>query len=215
MNMEMILTAPELPDGTVEDMVIFKEKAHLQVVKSILKSKNVGPLTASKWSMKKKGDLPFNKGFILHAPCSRGTLFTVLEEASKAQNLNFVLTADGTTNIDVRSHHKTKRLKFGSMEADVDLPIAPLILRLWKNGIWTCQSCEENEPGVVWIQFPEHEDAKRFFDAVSLHAHWISWNKNYVHIGNSDPDGEGCFSVRFSQDDIPIILKQFPAKAPI
>jgi hypothetical protein len=164
--------------------------------------------------MKEKGDLPFKKGFILHAPCSRETLFKILKEAGETQGLEVVLTADGTTKIDQRPHHEIKKLKFGGMEADVDLLIAPLILRLWKHGIKTCQSCEESEPGTVWIQFPEYEDAKRFFDAASLHAS-LDWSKDYVQMEGSDFDGEGCFSIRFGQRDLRIIVKQFPAKAPI
>lgn len=115
-------------------------------------------------------------------------------------------------SIEIRPHHETKKVKFGNMEADVDLLIAPLILRLWKHGIKTCQSCAENEPGVVWIQFPEYEDAKRFFDAVSLHASDLVWSKDFVYMEGSDSDGEGCFSIRFSQDDLRIVTKQFPTK---
>ncbi len=102
------------------------------------------------------------------------------------------------------------------MEADIDLLIAPLILRLWKNGIRTDSSCEENEPGIIWIGFPDHKDAKQFFDAVSLHVSDLVWSKGFCWNPEFPEtyDGEGCFSIRFSQDDLRIVLKQFPAKVP-
>jgi hypothetical protein len=53
------------------------------------------------------------------------------------------------------------------MEAEIDCEIAPLILELWKAGIQTANSCEDNVPrGFVWIQFLTVPDAERFLDVV-------------------------------------------------
>lgn len=117
---------------------------------------------------------------------------------------------ENNTSQEIRPHHETRKVKFAGIEADIDLLIAPLILRLWKHGIKTCQSCEENEPGVVWIQFPDYKNAKRFFDAVSLRASYLAWSNDF-----GCTDGEDCFSIRFDQDDLRTVLKQFPAKFPI
>jgi hypothetical protein len=51
----------------------------------------------------------------------------------------------------------------------VDEELAPLILALWKRGIDTCLSCQENRPGVAWIMFPTAEDAKKFLNAVAVY----------------------------------------------
>jgi hypothetical protein len=68
----------------------------------------------------------------------------------------------------------------------------------------------ENEPGTVWIQFPEYEDAKRFFDAVSLLVS-LDWSKDHTYELGGNYDGEGNFSIRFSQEDLALVLKQFKA----
>jgi hypothetical protein len=36
--------------------------------------------------------------------------------------------------------HPAKKIKYGDLQAEIDLLIAPLIRRLWKNGINTCSS---------------------------------------------------------------------------
>lgn len=45
---------------------------------------------------------------------------------------------------------------------EVDTGIAPLLLALWDAGVMTCNSCQENEPGVMWIEFYSAEDAENF-----------------------------------------------------
>jgi hypothetical protein len=43
----------------------------------------------------------------------------------------------------------------------VDEGIAPLLLTLWDAKIRTCNSCEENEPGIVWIEFYSMKEVER------------------------------------------------------
>jgi transposase len=45
---------------------------------------------------------------------------------------------------------------------DVDIGIAPLLVAIWDAGIMTCNSCEENEPGIMWIEFYSMKDVERF-----------------------------------------------------
>lgn len=45
---------------------------------------------------------------------------------------------------------------------EVDEGIAPLIQDLWSLGIVTCNSCQENKPGIVWIEFHTAEDVEAF-----------------------------------------------------
>jgi len=43
----------------------------------------------------------------------------------------------------------------------VDEGIAPLLLTLWDAKIRTCNSCEENEPGMIWIEFYSMKEVER------------------------------------------------------
>ena len=44
---------------------------------------------------------------------------------------------------------------------EVDAGIAPLLLALWDAEILTCNSCEEYEPGIIWIEFYATRDAEK------------------------------------------------------
>jgi hypothetical protein len=44
----------------------------------------------------------------------------------------------------------------------VDEGIAPLLKAIWGSGIITCNSCQENKPGIVWIEFLAAGDAEAF-----------------------------------------------------
>jgi hypothetical protein len=45
---------------------------------------------------------------------------------------------------------------------DVDAEMAPLLRVLWDKGIMTCNSCQEIEPGIMWIEFYSAEDVEAF-----------------------------------------------------
>ncbi len=45
---------------------------------------------------------------------------------------------------------------------DVDAEMATLLRALWDKGIMTCNSCQEIEPGVMWIEFYSAEDVEAF-----------------------------------------------------
>lgn len=45
---------------------------------------------------------------------------------------------------------------------DVDAEMAALLRALWDKGIMTCNSCQEIEPGVMWIEFYSAEDVEAF-----------------------------------------------------
>lgn len=62
-------------------------------------------------------------------------------------------------------NHPQVHIEHGDIEADVDEKIAPLILEIWKAGIYTDLSCQSNH-GKIWIAFTTTEDAKEFLDAV-------------------------------------------------
>ncbi len=49
---------------------------------------------------------------------------------------------------------------------DVDEGIAPLLDAIWNLGIVTCNSCQENTPGVIWIEFSRAKDAEIFLTRI-------------------------------------------------
>lgn len=60
---------------------------------------------------------------------------------------------------------------------EVDAGIAPLLLVLWDAEILTCNSCEENKPGIVWIEFYSASDAEKLLLSIikslgeQIHSH--------------------------------------------
>ena len=65
------------------------------------------------------------------------------------------------------SEHKTVFVRWEDEEAWIDEEIAPLIRELWKAGFTTLNSCQENRPGWVWIQFLHASDAETFLNIVA------------------------------------------------
>jgi hypothetical protein len=59
--------------------------------------------------------------------------------------------------------HKQTRVFYPAYRKviEVDAGIASLLLALWDAKIFTCNSCEEIEPGIVWIEFYSTEDAEK------------------------------------------------------
>lgn len=53
-----------------------------------------------------------------------------------------------------------------SQMVEVDEEIAPLLKAIWNLGIETCNSCQENKPGIIWIEFLLAEDAEAFLICV-------------------------------------------------
>jgi hypothetical protein len=53
-----------------------------------------------------------------------------------------------------------------NMMIEVDEGIAPLLEAIWNCGIITCNSCQENRPGIIWIEFLASEDAEAFLTRV-------------------------------------------------
>ena len=63
-----------------------------------------------------------------------------------------------------------KQIKISHPDSDetieVDEGIAPLIKAIWNLGISTCNSCQENMPGIVWIEFLTARDVEAFLSRV-------------------------------------------------
>jgi hypothetical protein len=65
--------------------------------------------------------------------------------------------------------HKQVSITWQDRQAEVDKGLAPLILALWKLDIDTCNSCQENMPGIAWIEFLTSMDAEEFLNIVAVH----------------------------------------------
>jgi len=71
--------------------------------------------------------------------------------------------------ISMNTEHQETLLQVGDRQASIDLGIAPLIEEIWKAGIETLNSCEENRPGIIWIDFYSSDDATRFVNIVACY----------------------------------------------
>lgn len=60
--------------------------------------------------------------------------------------------------------HKQAKVFFPEYQEliEVDEGIAPLLSNIWDAGMITCNSCEENEPGIMWIEFFSMKDVEKF-----------------------------------------------------
>lgn len=67
------------------------------------------------------------------------------------------------------TQHKQVPIEWRGRRAEVDEEMAPLIRALWRAGISTTLSCQENRPGVAWIAFATPEDARRFLNRVAVY----------------------------------------------
>ncbi len=78
----------------------------------------------------------------------------------------------------IEVHEQTEVLYPGYHEfVKVDIRIAPLLQALWNLGIRTCNSCEENEPGIIWIEFYSIKELEKFLKLIihslgdRIHSH--------------------------------------------
>jgi hypothetical protein len=81
---------------------------------------------------------------------------------------------------DLMYIHKQVLVEYGHERAFVDEGMAPLILALWQNGISTTLSCQENKPGIAWVQFLTPLDAKSFLDIVAEYEEGVETLYNRI-----------------------------------
>ena len=102
--------------------------------------------------------------------------------------------------------HRTRHIQYRDLDAKIDIKIANLIYWLWVKEIRTCQSCQENEPGIVWIQFESAQHAFKFVQKVHDVIDYFEWTNDHCYSVGGDT--ERC-SIRFPQSDIKTILALF------
>lgn len=73
----------------------------------------------------------------------------------------------------------------------IDKGIATLLQAIWKHGIRTTNSCEENQPGIVWIEFLTIGELNKFLNLIAVYPkkNEIFWKTLYSRIiSNSEKD---------------------------
>lgn len=140
--------------------------------------------------------------------------------------------------------HETVRLPDpdGAM-IEVDKGIAELLSALWAHDIMTLNSCQENEPGIIWIEFQTTDDAAEFLQlavpsrkggrrGLYSRAYQYGWGHDWrydIHLldlaertnaatdeikYDGPPEYHFSISVRFPVADYPLILKNIGQVAP-
>jgi hypothetical protein len=100
------------------------------------------------------------------------------------------------------------KVNFNCRKVRIDEGIAPLIAELWKAGIKTTMSCEENRPGVMWILFPHTWFAELFLTAVAP-SNVLKWDyKLHPEIFLKERVYHFSCSIRFPKGDYPVLLKR-------
>lgn len=84
-------------------------------------------------------------------------------------------------------HHPQVVIQHGDQEAEVDEGIAPLILELWKAGIDTMMSCQDNN-GRVWLAFPDPVDATGFLNLAADFDTDVHSLYNALGAGEYEPE---------------------------
>jgi hypothetical protein len=62
----------------------------------------------------------------------------------------------------------------------IDRGIAPLIRAIWDLGIRTVNSCQENQPGIMWIEFESSYDFEKFLKAAILKRDGELWESAHI-----------------------------------
>jgi hypothetical protein len=100
--------------------------------------------------------------------------------------------------------HAMVRVEWDGLRALIDKGIAPLIHELWKAGLLTFNSCEENRPGWMWIRFAHVAAAEKFLDIVARYEEGMDTLYNRIR-GWWQPD-EGKLSGRWEYDALLVDL---------
>ena len=119
------------------------------------------------------------------------------------------------------TNHPTQTISHEGMTAEVDEMIAPLILNLWKLGINTVLSCQDNPSsyligGWIWIVFTTEQDYEKFISIAAGEPNSIpeslyrramygasSYGKCWEHESwDSDGSSEFRVSILFPQSDL-------------
>lgn len=134
--------------------------------------------------------------------------------------------ARAAVKMNKTSHHREVRVQWDGLDAEIDEQIAPLILELWKAGLMTLMSCQDNPEGWVWVQFPLVVFAEAFMDLMEKESgispfdlrhrwkydiypitlHEALFGDYPEELMPTGPSLRFTVSVRFPKADLPAIL---------
>jgi len=133
----------------------------------------------------------------------------------------WVMDKAGDEHVQVQVHNPLMDKTIG-----VDEGLVELLQLIWKSNIVTYLSCQENQPGVVWIDFPV-DAARDFIDVIITQLGTNSdicyamyqafhnnparnWNYN-MQIDDDDDSIDLNLSIRFPDIALPNVVRAFEA----
>ena len=160
------------------------------------------------------------------------TLYKKLQQYNKNKSTH-IHCAECEKLIDLSNqpHHEKTILKHNGEDIPIDNLIVPLIKQIWKAGINTIQSCEDNNPeNYIWLEFVSPKDGKKFLRIIRktkneslkerMHMDFEGENQWYYKciLDDTSTYDEAfdpaewklslLFSVRFPQKDLKKVMKQ-------
>ena len=100
----------------------------------------------------------------------------------------------------VTTEHKQVPVSVGHRWSDVDEGLAPMIEQIWLADIDTALSCQENQPGIVWIFFRSASGARRFLNIVAQYEREA--DSVYQRVLRSDDDSPQAWSIDAFHEDL-------------
>jgi hypothetical protein len=126
-------------------------------------------------------------------------------DSTTEKRLDQVIGTDMVSMVgEGNGYHKMVVVEYRGLSAWIDEGIAPLIRELWRAGIDTVMSCEENRPGWMWIEFAHATGAEEFLSIVARYETGIDTLYNRIRHG-WDP-GEGDLLGQWEYDALPTDL---------
>ena len=106
--------------------------------------------------------------------------------------------------------HKQRLVRYGDIEAKIDVEIAPLIEEIWKAGLYTCNSCQGNpDKNWIWIEFFNSYDAAKFLNIVAKYEEDTNLLYNRITHGWDDMEKDitGFWKYNLFPKDLGLIEK--------
>ncbi len=140
-------------------------------------------------------------GFSRHELAQRAgmvpAILANLERGARIPSAEMKRTLEGILgrSFDERPHHRQVTVQVGDWQAEIDEGIAPLIQEIWRAGIETFMSCQQDFHGWIWIQFADVKNAVAFLNVVApyeeategpdtLYSRMHHWFPNHGPISN-------------------------------
>lgn len=100
--------------------------------------------------------------------------------------------------------HKQVKVSFFGKKIEVDENLAELLQLIWKRDIMTCNSCQENQPGIAWIEFLDSDDFKSFINEVAQYPkkEEVFWETLYGRIVGCGSKDDWQYNMLLENDGV-------------